>query len=72
MTWARDRLLRARLREEFIVTLHDGTSWQGLLYAVDERTVVLHRAQAIVEGGTKPVDGELLLGRTEIAYMQRP
>ncbi len=73
----RDRLLRGRLRDVFVVTMHDGSAWRGLLYAVDDKTVALREAErltptpAAAAAGT-PVDGELLLAREQIAYMQRP
>lgn len=68
----RDRLLRARLREDVIVTMLDGSGWRGVLYAVDSRTVVLRAAEALTENSRGPVDGELLLSRDRIDYIQRP
>lgn len=68
----RDRLLRRRLREELIVTMRDGSAWRGVLYAVDHRTVILRSAEALTENARGPVDGELLLSRDHIDYMQRP
>lgn len=68
----RDRLLRARLREEFVVTMRDGAAWRGVLYAVDDRSVVLRDAEAMTENARGPVDGELILARDRIDYMQRP
>jgi len=68
-----DRLLRSRLREVFVITTTTGETWRGLLYAVDGRSVVLRDAE-LVEGERVqvPVDGELILPRASIAYMQRP
>ena len=68
----RERLLKARLREEFVITLVDGTAWRGVLYAVDAKTIVLREAAAMSENVRGPVDGELLLPRDRIDYMQRP
>jgi len=68
----RDRLLKTRLREEFVVTLLDGSGWRGVLYAVDSRTVILRDAEALSDQARGPVDGELILSRDRIDYMQRP
>lgn len=67
-----DRLLKRRLREEFVVTMLDGSAWRGVLYAVDGRTIILRAAEALSENARGPVDGELLLSRDRIDYLQRP
>jgi hypothetical protein len=69
---SRDRLVRHRLRELFVVTMLDGSGWRGVLYAADDSTVVLREAEAMSDNARGPVDGELLLPRDHIAYMQRP
>lgn len=70
---ARDGLLADRLRERFVITLTSGESFDGLLEEVDERTVVLRNASALQAGGQAiPLDGELLLRRDTITYLQRP
>lgn len=70
---SRDRLLRSRLRDVFVVRMHDGSTWRGLLYATDEKTVALREVEALTrDAAGTPVDGELLLPRDQIAYMQRP
>jgi hypothetical protein len=69
----KDRLLKSRLREVFIVTMDDGSAWRGLLYAVDDRTVALREAERLTpDAPGTPVDGELLLPRDQLAYLQRP
>ncbi len=73
-----DRLLRARLRETFIITTTTGETWRGVLYAVDARSLVLRDAELVTEapaGGASsrtPVDGELIVPRATVAYLQRP
>lgn len=52
--------------------MQDGTAWRGVLYAVDGRSLVLRSAEALTENARGPVDGELILARDHIAYMQRP
>lgn len=69
----RDSLLRDRLRERFVVTLVTGESFTGLLGEVDDRTVVLLDASVLrPDGAALPVDGELILRRDAVAYMQKP
>ena len=69
----KDRLLKSRLREVFIVTMDDGSAWRGLLYAVDDRTLALREAERLTpDAPGTPVDGELLLPRDQLAYLQRP
>jgi len=68
-----DGLLRDRLRDRFVVTLTSGESFLGLLAEADTRTVVLSDASVMKpDGATAPVDGELVLRREAIAFMQRP
>lgn len=68
----RDRLLRASLRERFLITCVDGAAFLGLLADVDAATVVLvDAAYHPPKGDPVPVDGQLFLPRARIAYMQR-
>lgn len=66
-----DRLLRSVLVEKFVVTLDDGTAFEGLLVDVDERTVLLDKAwQFQTDGSKAPVDGRLFLPRNRVLYVQ--
>lgn len=69
------RLIRQRLRHRCIVTLKDGAAFSGVLYASDSEAVVL-RDSAQLDAGPKRepvgVDGELLILRPDIAYLQIP
>lgn len=68
-----DRLLQERLRERFIVTTASGESFDGLLVEVDDRTVVMRDVSVLkADGAVTPVDGEVILRRDAVAYMQRP
>lgn len=72
---ARDRLLRERMCDKVVVTLKSGSAFSGILFKVDDRTLVLrdsHALQANPGGGNVVVDGEVLLFRTDIEFMQRP
>jgi len=71
----RDRLLRERLCDKVVVTLKTGPSFSGVLFKVDDRTVILRDTQALeagLNGDHVAVDGELVLSRTDIDYLQRP
>ena len=68
----RDRLIRQVLRERFVVTLHSGESFDGLLLDADEKTIRLGNAGALDGRNRAVVDGELFLPRAQVAYMQRP
>lgn len=69
----RDRILRALVRHPFIVTMTDGQTWRGVVMDADDRTVVLRQAEAVGrDGDAVEADGEVLLPRHAIAYMQTP
>lgn len=73
----RDRVIRMYARERFVVTLLDGTTFDGLLEECDELTLELVDAHSVGQdqGGRvsrTPVDGRLYLPRARISYMQRP
>lgn len=68
-----DRLLQAALRDRFVVTMHDGDAFEGLLVEADDRVLILAQATSLSERGTRiNVDGALYLERAKVAYLQRP
>jgi len=70
-----DRLLRERLCDKVVVTLKSGSSFSGVLFKVDDRALILRDTQALGaahNGDHLAVDGELVLFRTDIEYLQRP
>lgn len=71
----RDRLLRERLCHKVVVTLKSGSAFSGVLFKVDDRAVILRDTQALgaaLNGDHVVVDGELVLFRTDIDFLQRP
>jgi len=74
VTTTRDRLVRHRVREDVIVTMRSGEAFRGVLHDVDGRSFVLRDAKALTDASARPVpvDGELVLDRAQIDYMQRP
>lgn len=71
----RDRLLRERLCDKVVVTLKSGSAFGGVLFQVDTRAVILRDTQALgaaPNGDHVAVDGELILFRGDIDFLQRP
>jgi hypothetical protein len=69
----RDRLLRDSLRDRFVITLHSGETVEGLLWAVDDRTVILADAYSLAPLGQRTrIDGWVYLPRAAVLYLQRP
>lgn len=69
------RLIRDRLRHRVVITLKDGQAFDGVLYAADSEAVVLRNAEGVAMGEKRtnlPVDGEVLILRADIAYLQVP
>jgi len=70
----RERLLQRRLRATVIATLKSGIAFRGVLFEVDKRSFVLRNTEALGRGdGTHvPVDGEVVLARSDVEFLQRP
>lgn len=67
----RDRIMRAHLRYRLVVTMIDDATWDGVLIDADDRTLVLREVQAVQKDGTRvPADGEVLVQRSDVAYVQ--
>lgn len=63
---------RRRYRQTVIVTCKSGRAWRGVLFEADRRTVVLRNAEIVDGQSPVVVDGEVLLQRADIEFMQRP
>lgn len=70
----RDQVVRSRVRAEVIVTMKTGEAFRGVLMQLDGRSLVLRQAKALTDASARPVpvDGELILDRAQIDYMQKP
>jgi small nuclear ribonucleoprotein (snRNP)-like protein len=70
------RLIREHLRRKVIVTLKTGEGFGGVLFSADSEAVVLRDAVLLDGNGTDrtptPVDGELLVLRADVSYLQFP
>lgn len=71
-----DRVLKNLIKEKFLVSLVDGTSLEGLLIEVDSKTLQLAQCEQVVIKDTittrHPVDGQILIPRENILYLQKP
>lgn len=76
LSWFRSqRCLRGRYRSAVVVTLK-GTAtggFRGVLVDGDADYLVLRNAESLSAAGDRVViDGEVLIDRREVAYLQRP
>ena len=66
-------LFRQRIRHQVIVTMKDDRSFAGILFDADPELIILRNSDALHRDGSRiHVDGELLLLRGDIAFIQRP
>ena len=68
-------LLATRAKRRVLVTLKTGEAFSGVLYASDRDCLVLRDATAIGfarDATNVPVEGEALILRGDVAYMQLP
>lgn len=70
------RLVREHLRHKVIATLKTGEGFGGVLFSADSEAIVLRNAALLDATGTDrsptPIDGELLILRADVAYLQFP
>lgn len=69
-----DALLRARSHSPVVLETKSGETFRGVLAACDARTVVLRNVEVVGAGSSANtvVDGELLVPRTDVKFLQRP
>ena len=67
------KLIADRLAVRVIVTQDDGTSFAGLIADLDDGWVLLREAEHLGPQNSRvALDGELLIPRERVAYIQRP
>lgn len=72
--YVHDRLssvLRRRRHAPVMVTLKSGTAFKGVLVGDDRRAVVLGTVEMVDTGKPTPVDGEVVVPWSDVAYLQR-
>ena len=69
-------IVKNHMRRKVVVTLNTGEGFGGVLFSADSEAIVLRDAVLLDGNGTdrtaSPVDGELLVLRPQIAYLQFP
>lgn len=71
----RPGLLASRYRESVLVSCKDGATFSGVLYASDDKTLVLRSSEAVGVGDNStnlPLDGEIIVLLADVSYLQRP
>lgn len=64
--------LRGVVRRKCLVSCKDGQTYSGVLWSADRGCFVLKNASVIGDGGTAALDGEVLLMRSDVAFVQIP
>lgn len=67
-----EQVIRSRRGHKVIVTCKNGNAWRGHLAQTDRRIVVLRNTERLSGSDAVIVDGEVLLDRADIDFMQRP
>jgi small nuclear ribonucleoprotein (snRNP)-like protein len=70
--WRPDIVVRRQVRHRCVVTMKDGQAFTGVLWSADLRCLVLRETQMLQPGDVVAVDGEVLLARSDVAYIQLP
>jgi small nuclear ribonucleoprotein (snRNP)-like protein len=71
----RARIISSRIHDRVIVTLKTGESFSGVLFANDRKALVLRETAALGAGERStnlPLDGEIIVLLSDVAYIQRP
>jgi small nuclear ribonucleoprotein (snRNP)-like protein len=55
-----------------VVSLKSGSAFRGVLFEADDRALVLKNAEKSEAGKLIPVDGEVVVLRDDIDFLQRP
>lgn len=67
-------IIRQHLRKAVLVTLKTGEGFRGVLFDADRDALVLRNAGVVEANGSDrvatPVDGELVILRHDVAYLQ--
>lgn len=70
MSILRRDFIASKTRERIAVHLDDGQSVRGVLTAVHRDCLVLEHAKALGDHVETPVDGEVLIPRARVAWIQ--
>lgn len=67
-----ESLLRSSVKRRCLVACKDGQTFSGVLWSADRGCLVLKQAAIVGDGGTASVDGEVLILRADVAFIQLP
>lgn len=67
-----ETLLKRRTRRRCLVSCKDGQTFSGLLWEADKGCLVLKAATVVGDGGTASIDGEVVILRADVAFIQVP
>jgi len=59
-----------KVRRPAVVTLRSGVAFQGLVWSVEGDLMVLREAAIVTPDGPTPADGEVVLERSQVDYVQ--
>ena len=63
------------MRDKVIVTTKDGAAFSGVLFASDNKALVLRAAEALGAADDQsnvPMDGEVIVLLADVAFIQKP
>lgn len=67
-----DRIVKGLIRTKFLVTTKRGETWHGVLLDADPTTLLLADAALVAGDGTRTTaDGQILIQRADVSYLQR-
>lgn len=68
----RDRIVAQMRRDRISITTHKGLTIEGVLLEADEKSLLLTDAAEVGAGGEKtPADGQVVIPRCDVAYIQK-
>lgn len=67
----RKKYIDRMARESVVAHLTDDQSIRGVLVAVHRDCLVLAHASALHSGGSAPIDGEAVVPRSRVAWLQK-
>lgn len=62
--------MRRLIRKEILVTLDTGDAFRGILWQARREVLVLRNAAQVLAGGTVSADGEVVVPRGRVSFVQ--
>lgn len=67
-----ETLLKRLVRRRCLVSCKDGQTFSGVLWDADRGCIVLKAATVVGDAGSAAVDGEVLILRADVSFIQVP